>query len=50
MRASLAVCPSRFSRECDDQKNAEIDKACQQVNIDFGQIFSTLLAGMYVGL
>jgi len=32
-------------RECDDQKNAEIDKACQQVNIDFGQIFSTLLAG-----
>lgn len=32
-------------RECDDQKNDAIGKACEQVNVDFGQIFSTLLAG-----
>merc|ERR1712042_55075 len=32
-------------RECDDQKNGAIGKACEQVNVDFGQIFSTLLAG-----
>ena len=32
-------------RECDDQKNEAIGKACEQVNVDFGQIFSTLLAG-----
>ena len=33
-------------RECDDQKNEAITKACEQVNVDFGQIFSTLLAGL----